>query len=106
MADNLNFSRDMKSKHIKKETAKRLREGFHTDLMELIEDGIDLYGEKNFERGYQSFFGDASVHALRIAKNIEERGVVVVLGSKYDVFMTTESLAKIIEKYFNSLKTE
>ena len=84
----------MKPKHIKKETAKRLREGFHTDLMELIEDGIDLYGEKNFERGYQSFFGDASVHAERIATML---------------FTYPDSInpaKEIIEDYFNSLKTE
>ena len=84
----------MKSKHIKKETAKRLREGFHTDLMELIEDGIDLYGEKTFMRGHDSFFEDASVHAQRLAE-------------KLFVYPDSINPAKeIIEEYFNSLKTE
>lgn len=88
----------MKSKHIKKETAKRLREGFHTDLMELIEDGIDLYGEKNFTRGHDSFFEDASVHAVRIAKLIHEE-------MKHTEISRFNS-EKIILEYFNSLKTE
>ena len=88
----------MKPKHIKKETAKRLREGFHTDLMELIEDGIDLYGEKNFERGYGAFFEDGSMHAQRLAEHIK---YYVGFGGFKEL-----DLAKVIEDYFNSLKTE
>jgi len=84
----------MKPKHIKKETAKRLREGFHTDLMELIEEAIDLYGEKDFERGYQSFFADAHIHAIRIASDLK-------CASSKNI-----DPVKIIEDYFNSLKTE
>lgn len=89
----------MKPKHIKKETAKRLREGFHTDLMELIEEAIDLYGEKDFERGCQSFFADASVHASRIANEIK-------LSSNSIGDLTEGGMSAIIENYFNSLKTE
>ncbi len=92
----------MKSKHIKKETAKRLREGFHTDLMELIEDGIDLYGEKDFERGYQSFFGDAHVHARNLASEIHINFGV----TSTELQAPIDDLANVIEEYFNSLKTE
>lgn len=86
----------MKPKHIKKETAQRIRDGFHSDLMSLIEEGIDLYTEKTFMRGHDSFFEDASVHAYRIAELIRD----VKRGS------TVEDLAKIIEYYFNSFKSE
>ena len=99
----------MKSKHIKKETAKRLREGFHTDLMELIEDGIDLYGEKNFERGYQSFFGDAAVHSQRIAEVIKSYAPLIGHTPRKGEIchvLELDDLAKVIEEYFNSLKTE
>ena len=88
----------MKPKHIKKETAKRLREGFHTDLMGLIEEAIDLYGEKEFERGYQSFFGDAHVHASRIASDLK-----CAFAKKK---LTEDKTAIVIEDYFNSLKAE
>ena len=101
----------MKPKHIKKETAKRLREGFHTDLMELIEEAIDLYGEKDFERGYHSFFADASVHASRIAELIGEAFITSDIPVVYKpkgsrVVFESNDLAKVIENYFNSLKTE
>lgn len=89
----------MKPKHIKKETAKRLRMGFHTDLMDLIEESIDLYTEKTFMRGHDSFFEDASVHAGRIATDIK-------LYGGFGVDISIDSLAEIIENYFNSLKTE
>ena len=84
----------MKPKHIKKETAKRLREGFHTDLMDLIEEGIDLYTEKTFMRGHDSFFEDASVHAANIAERLRH-----VISDRFEAEI-------IILEYFNSLKTE
>ena len=88
----------MKPKHIKKETAKRLREGYHTYLMEAIEESIDLYTEETFSRGHDSFFADASVHAQKIAELLH--GTRTIMG------FTKDDFAKIIEDYFNSLKTE
>ena len=92
----------MKSKHIKKETAKRLREGYHTYLMEAIEESIDLYTEETFSRGHDSFFADASVHAYRIAEKIFKE----YTNQKDGKYKDPKDLAKVIEEYFNSLKTE
>lgn len=92
----------MKPKHIKKETAKRLREGYHTYLMEAIEESIDLYTEETFSRGHDSFFADASVHAIRIASEIHINFGV----SNTELNAPIKDLAKVIEEYFNSLKTE
>lgn len=89
----------MKSQLLKKKTVKSLKEGSYTSLINIIEEAIDLYGEKEFERGYQSFFGDASVHASRIASDI-------YCAFRDSITLTEESMAKIIEEYFNSLKTE
>ena len=92
----------MKAKHIKKETAKRLREGYYSDLMDLIGEAVDIYTDKNFSRGYDSFFDDASVHAYRIAELLHKcRGAVKLYPDG-----GTEAFAKVIEEYFDSLKTE
>jgi hypothetical protein len=100
----------MKPKHIKKETAKRLREGFHTDLMNVFEEAVDLYGEDEFERGYQSFFGDASAHAERIAGliNFALAGKYAGEGNPHRAksLLPLSIMERVIEEYFNSLKTE
>lgn len=100
----------MKPQYIKNKTAQRLRDGFHTDLMAIFEESIDLYTEKNFNRGHDSFFEDASIHAYRIAEQIcnhfDAYGIKLTFIPKatgYDAF-DTEDLAKVIEDYFNSIK--
>jgi hypothetical protein len=85
----------MKPQYIKNKTAQRLRDGFHTDLMAFFEESIDLYTEKNFMRGHDSFFEDASVHAYNIAEK---------LG--YLDENDTRLAAVIIEDYFNSIKPQ
>ena len=92
----------MKAKHIKKETAKRLREGYYSDLMDLIGEAVDIYTDKNFSRGYDSFFDDASVHAHRIAELLNRN--FNTGGWYFD--REIEKFAKVIEEYFDSLKTE
>lgn len=101
----------MKPKHIKKETANRLRMGFHTDLIDIFEEAIDLYIEDSFNREYDSFFADSAVHSKRIAVKIsnaisagEVSGSFGMLHSTF--FYDSDDLAKVIEEYFNSLKTE
>ena len=97
----------MKAKHIKKETAKRLREGYYSDLMDLIGEAVDIYTDKNFSRGYDSFFDDASVHAHMIAELLHMKFTIINYdtGGRY-LEGETEAFANVIEEYFDSLKTE
>ena len=92
----------MKPKHIKKETANRLRMGFHTDLMNVFEEAVDLYTEDSFNRGYDSFFDDARIHAERLAERIMTLSAMRSAKAPFNVIAATE----VIEEYFNSLKTE
>lgn len=100
----------MKSQYLKKKTVKRLEDGHHSDLMCLIEEAVDIYMEESFERGHQSFFGDAPVHAHRLSLKICEwfqiAGFSCTMIDKDTASINVESddIAKIIEEYFNSLK--
>ena len=80
---------------ITKKTIKRIKEGYHDDLMDSIEFLIDTYNENKFDLGYESCMSDMSVRSYRLAEHIE----------KNCKFLSKEELAKIIEAYFiNALK--
>ena len=75
---------------ISKKTIRRIKAGFHDDLMDAIEFLIDTYEEDKFDAGYRSCMEDMSVMAYRLAEYLENSSWITVPG-----------LASIIEDYFN-----
>lgn len=89
---------------ITKKTIKRIKDGFHDDLIESIEFLIDTYNEDKFDAGYKSCMEDMSVRSYRLAEYIVEH---TTLGGKktgkFDFDQgAKEILAKVIEEYFTN----
>lgn len=85
---------------ITKKTIRRIKWGYHDDLIDAIEFLIDSYNEDKFDAGYQSCMEDMSVRAYRLVEYIREKGWIFDSGSN-------EDLAKLIEDYFtDALKKE
>jgi len=90
---------------ITKKTIKRIKEGFHDDLMDAIEFLIDSYDEDKFDNGYRSCLEDLSVRSYRLAEHIVKN---TTLGNKDTVkedFTSTavDDLAKVIENYYTNV---
>jgi hypothetical protein len=79
-------------KKITKKTLKRIKEGYHGDLMEAIEFLLDTYNEDKWNGGYQSCFQDMAVRSQRLAEHINNK---YLNGAKKD------DLSEIIIEYFN-----
>ena len=96
---------------ITKKTIKRIKAGYHDDLMEAIEFLIDSYDEDKADAGYRMALEDMAVRSYRLAehilKQLTNHGVILKLTPRdigYDNF-NTDNLATIIEEYFtNALK--
>lgn len=83
---------------ITKKTLKRIKEGYHDDLMEAIEFLIDTYDEDKFDAGYRSCLEDLSVRSYRLA---------VYLSERVEKPISCEEFAKFIEDYYTeALKQE
>lgn len=86
---------------ITKKTLKRIKAGYHDDLMEAIEFLLDSYNEDKFDQGYKSCLADMSVRAQRLSEYINE------MAEKYGEkcadgipTLTIDKTAKAIENYF------
>ena len=87
---------------ISKKTIKRIKAGYHDDLMEAIEFLIDTHNENKFDEGYRSCMEDISVRSRRLAEHLHREFNV---GNSTDLYATVESLSEVIEEYFtNALK--
>lgn len=84
---------------ITKETIRRIKWGYHDDLMEAIEFLIDSYNEDKFDSGYKSCLEDLSVRSYKLAEYLHE---------KFDGrVIDTDETAKAIEEYYTrALKEE
>jgi hypothetical protein len=84
---------------ITKKTLKRIKRGYHDDLMEAIEFLLDTYNEDKFEEGYKSRIQDEAVVSCQLAEHIAKR-----IDKPYkpgDV--KVDELAKVIEGYYNKV---
>jgi hypothetical protein len=87
---------------ITKKTIKRIKAGYHDDLMEAIEFLIDSYDEDKFDAGYRSCLEDLSVRSYKLATVIKKWLCVPSTDTT-----GVEDLAKIIEDYYTeALKQE
>lgn len=89
---------------ITKKVIRRIKAGYHDDLMGAIEFLIDTYDEDKFDAGYTSCLKDLSVRSYCLAEQIMKN-----LFSKRSPqkFFNLENLAKFIEDYYTEvLKTE
>jgi len=87
---------------ISKKTIKRIKAGYHDDLMEAIEFLIDSYDEDKFEDGYRSCLADMSVRSYRLAEHIVKK---TTYGGIKLPDIAVDVLSKVIEEYFtNALK--
>ena len=82
---------------ISKKTLKRIKAGYHDDLMEAIEFLIDTYNENKFDSGYKSCMEDLSVRSNILADYIHENW----LSGK-----NPNSLSDVIEEYFTNALNE
>ena len=88
---------------ITKKTIKRIKDGYHDDLMESIEFLIDTYNEDKFDAGYKSCMEDLSVRSYRLAEHIHRNFGL----SSDELKAPLDDLTKAIEEYFNeALKQE
>ena len=92
-------------KKITKKTIKRIKKGYHDDLIQSIEFLIDTYNEDKFDAGYKSCMEDLSVRSYRLAETIfnTKEGVSKGKDNKGKplyFFETVDDLAKVIEEYF------
>jgi hypothetical protein len=98
---------------ITKKTIKRIKAGYHDDLMDAIELLIDTYKEDKFDSGYKSCLEDMSVRCYRLAEYLSEQADSKgklgkdCNGEPLSYFDDTDELAKVIDDYFyNALKDE
>ena len=98
---------------ITKKTIKRIKAGYHDDLMEAIEFLIDSYDEDKYEAGYKCRIDDEAVVAYRLAEHIlnclKEKTLTVVVDKKGNgnIVLESDDLAKVIEEYYTeALKQE
>jgi len=94
---------------ITKKTIKRIKTGFHDDLIDAIEFLIDSYKEDRFDTGYRSCLDDLSVRSYRLAEHIcktpGEKGKDK--DGKPLSYLNEDELAKVIEDYYTkALKQE
>lgn len=90
---------------ITKKAIKRIKAGFHDDLIDAIEFLIDTYDEDKFDAGYRSCLDDLSVRSWRLAEHManhySEKGIPLRhTGDNYDRAMDTDDLAKVIVGYY------
>lgn len=84
---------------ITKKTIKRIKAGYHDDLMDAIELLIDTYYEDKFDSGYKARIEDEAVFAYRLAEHLIKE--LPILRADPD------ALSGIIKEYFdNALKEE
>ena len=83
---------------ITKKVIKRIKAGYHDDLMDAIEFLIDTHNEDKFDAGYRSRISDEAVMAYRLAEEIMK-----LSGKRTptDPFNLT-TVSKTIEEYFNN----
>jgi len=98
---------------ITKKTIKRIKTGFHDDLIDAIEFLIDSYKEDRFDTGYRSCLDDLSVHSYRLAEHIhkvaEKKGAAATIVGDKDFIhvLDVDETAKVIEDYYTkALKQE
>jgi len=96
---------------ITKETIKRIKEGYHDDLMEAIEFLLDSYDDDKYTMGYTACLFDLSVRSYRLAEHIhkvaEKKGAVATIVGDKDFIhvLDVDETAKVIEDYYtNALK--
>ena len=82
---------------ITKKTIKRIKAGYHDDLMEAIEFLIDTYDDDKFNAGYKSCMDDMSVRCYRLAEHIHREFNV---GNSTSLEATIDELSQSIEEYF------
>ena len=83
---------------LKKETAKRLKNGSYSTLIEVFEEAVDSYNEKAFEQGYGACLDDMIVRSQLLAEYIDKHS---------EAPLKVDELAKVIDDYFtNALKEE
>ena len=92
---------------ITKKTLKRIKAGYHDDLMDAIELLIDTYNEDKFDAGYLSCLDDMAVRGYRLAEYIHEQSDKQgKLGKDKNgepiSYMELDETAKAIEDYFNN----
>ena len=92
---------------ITKKVLKRIKEGYHDDLMDAIELLIDTYREEKFDAGYKMCLDDLSVRASCLAEYIHEQSDKQgKLGKDKNgepiSYMELDETAKAIEDYFNN----
>jgi len=87
---------------ITNKTLKRIKAGFHDDLMDAIEFLIDSYEEDKFEAGYKSCLEDLSVRSHLLADYIVKHTTMGDKDATKDDFTTcaVNDLAKVIEDYY------
>ena len=90
---------------ITKETIKRIKGGYHDDLMDAIEFLIDTYKEDKFDAGYKSCLEDLSVRSYRLAEHIHKEALRIGKKIKTDLvwILEVDELAKIIEDYYTNV---
>jgi hypothetical protein len=92
---------------ITKKVLKRIKEGYHDDLMDAIEFLIDSYDDDRFEAGYKCRIGDEAVVGYRLAEYIHEQSDKQgKLGKDKNgepiSYMELDETAQCIEDYFNN----
>lgn len=78
-------------KKITKKTIKRIKKGFHDDLMDSIEFLIDSFDEDKFDMGYKSCLSDLEIRSYRLAEYINDHA---------DAPLKVDELAEVISRYF------
>ena len=88
-------------REITKKTIKRIKAGYHDDLMEAIEFLIDSYDEDKADAGYRMALEDMAIRSQRLAEVIMARSV----NRSSDNPFTLGAITETIEDYFtNALK--
>jgi hypothetical protein len=89
---------------ISKKTLQRIKEGYHSDLMEAIEFLLETYNENKFDAGYCSCLADMAVRSQRLADHIKDSAPTIGhkprKGEEVHV-VEVGDLAKVIIEYFN-----
>jgi len=93
---------------ISKKTIKRIKNGYHDDLMDAIEFLVDTYNEDKFDAGYKSCMEDLFVRSYKLAEHIKDKAPSIGHRPKKEEIvhvLEIDDLAKLIEDYFtNALK--
>ena len=87
-----------KMRKISKKTIKRIKEGYHDDLMESIEFLIDTYNEEKFDAGYRSSLNDIRVLSGELAEKI----IGVRNTASKGLLFNYDTISKIIEEFFTN----